>query len=367
MNVFTATFYKNNYGSALQAVALQKKLKELGADSVIMTPPHILSKKKKSILTKLTLFFRPEKHYGPIRKMQRYIQQKIYNEKGKKILRFVENHTVIKPYQQCFEEAANGDSVMLAGSDQVWNILNHPIPDFYLFKDEKLKDVPKVSYAASIGISDLSSEQVQYYQKALRHFDAVSFRERVAYNTLKDTLENAVVRQDVDPTLLFPGDFWEQFATEKIHEKPYIFIYMLRPNPEVIRTAKALAKSKGLDILYMGLYVNRYQGIRTIPDGGVEEFLSCIRNAEMVVTNSFHGTVFSILFQKRFVSLRLEGTSSRVENLLELTGLTNHLIDSAQQAKIAEQDYDCHTVAERLAEARKSSVEYLTEIISRYQ
>ena len=290
MKIYTATFYKNNYGSALQAVALQQKIAELGGDSVIIG----LRNKQERIgfRDKLVLFFRPEKHYGLVQKLRRSIQRRVFTEKTNKINEFVRKNTTIQKYEECIKEIEVDGGILLAGSDQIWSTLNHPIDSFYVFDYIKNPNVQRVSYAASIGTSDVDSEHIEYYRNVLKPFDVVSLREKGAFDSLADNLENRIVRQDIDPTLLFPGEYWEKYTKKRLHEKPYLFIYMLRPSAEVIKVAREIAKKKQLDIIYMGLYVNHYRGIKTIDDAGVEEFLSYIRFADIVVTNSFHGTVF---------------------------------------------------------------------------
>lgn len=362
MKIFTATFYKNNYGSALQAYALQHKIYQLGGDAVLIEPGH-KETKEKNIIRKIVLFFRPEKHYGPMRKVRRYLQRKLYTDKNEKINRFVKENLQIVKFEDCISDIDKGNCILLAGSDQIWSILNHPVDDFYLFDYADSKKVKKVSYAASIGISTLNDTQKAYYKLVLKSFNAVSFREKMAYETLKDELKNSVVRQDIDPTLLHTGDFWAGVAAKRQYEKPYLFIYMLRPSRQVICIAKKIAKEHNLDIVYMGLYVNNYKGIKTIADAGVEEFLSYMMYAEYVVTNSFHGTVFSLLFGKKFASVRISSTTSRVESLLEMVGLSNHLINGVSDIESAIGEYDVNAVNVRLSKKRAESLQYLREIV----
>lgn len=362
MKIYTATFYKNNYGSALQAVALQQKIKELGGDSVII---GVRAKQEKlRFKDKVILFFRPEKHYGIIRKLRRSFQRKIYTEKTRKINEFVTQNTSVKKFEDCATEIEANGGTLLAGSDQVWSTLNHPIDGFYLFDYVNNLNVKRVSYAASIGTSEIGIDQIKYYKEVLRPFDAVSLREEAAFDVLSKCLDNRIVRQDVDPTLLFTGEHWASYANDRLHDKPYLFIYMLRPSTEVIRVAKELAKQKNLDIIYTGLYVNHYRGIKTIDDAGVEDFLSYIKYADVVVTNSFHGTVFSLLFEKKFVSVKIESTSSRVENILNLTEMSDHLISGTENCEIAFKEYDIDMVKERLQFLRKNSIDYLNSIIN---
>ena len=361
MKIYTATFYKNNYGSALQAVALQQKIKELGGDSVII---GLRAKQEKlGFKDKVVRFLRPEKHYGIIRKLRRSLQRKIFTEKTRKINEFVTQNASVKRFEDCVAEIEANGGTLLAGSDQVWSTLNHSIDGFYLFDYVKNPDVKRVSYAASIGTSEIDAEHVEYYIRVLEPFVAVSLREKAAYDVLSNHLRNRIVRQDVDPTLLFTSEHWTSYAKERLYDKPYLFIYMLRPSYEVIRVARKLANKKHLDIIYMGLYVNYYHGIKTIVDAGVEDFLSYIKHADVIVTNSFHGTVFSLLFEKRFVSVKIESTSSRVENLLFLTEMQDHLITGTNDSEIAFEEYDVDRVRSRLNSLRNSSIDYLNSIL----
>ena len=363
MKIYTATLYRNNYGSALQAVALQQKIKELGGDAVII---GIRAKQERlGLKDKLVLFFRPEKHYGIIRKIRRGVQRKIYSEKARKINEFVFQNATVKKFEDCAAEIEANGGVLLAGSDQVWSTLNHPINGFYLFDYIGNPNIKRVSYAASIGTSEIDVDHIEYYKKVLKPFDVVSLREKAAYEILSKHLENRIVRQDVDPTLLFNGEHWESFARDRLYDKPYVFIYMLRPSSEVIQIARELARQKQLDIIYMGLYVNHYHGIKTIDDAGVEEFLSYIKHADIVVTNSFHGTVFSLLFEKKFVSVKIESTSSRVESLLNLTDMQDHLISGVKECGVAFQEYDTNAVGFKLEALRMRSIDYLNSIIKR--
>lgn len=365
MKIFVATLYKNNYGSALQAFALQHKLAQLGGNAVLIEPKK-MEQNDKNIIKKIVLFFQPEKHYGPYRKIRRYIQRKKYTGKYIKINNFIDTHIKTEKFDDCISEIEKGNCILLAGSDQVWSILNHPIDGFYLFDFINTKEVKKVSYAASIGISTLDDAQKAYYRMALKPFDVVSLREKNAYDSLKDDLANQLVRQDLDPTLLHTGEFWSEIAAIRQYRKPYLFIYMLRPSKEVIRIAKKIAAKDNLDILYTGLYVNNYSGIKTIVDVGVEDFLSYILHAEYIVTNSFHGTVFSLLFGKKFVSIRVSSTNSRVESLLNIVKLSHLLIDDESDLDMAKLDYDMEEVNSRLEVERKKSLKYLKQIVEGY-
>ena len=131
----------------------------------------------------------------------------------------------------------------------------------------------------------------------------------------------------------------------------------------MIEIARRLARAKGLEIVYIGLYSNRYPKVRTVTDAGVEDFLSYLYHADTVVTNSFHGTVFSLLFHKSFVSLKLDATSSRAENLLKIAGLEDHLITGVEESDIAFGSYDWPAIDGHLENQRQRSISYLRSVI----
>ena len=364
MKVFTTTFYRNNYGSALQAFALQQVLIRFGADPVIMEPPlpPVSPRHRKGVLSRVKHFFRPEKHYGIVLKARRILERRIYRKKSAKIDAFLKEHVRTQAYEICREQIEAAPCILMAGSDQIWNTLNHDLPGFHYFKDIENPRARRCSYAASTGISEFSPEQIAYYQTVLKQFDTVSFRERSVYLALSPHLSNREVRCDPDPTLLLGGEFWQTLASPRLHEAPYVFVYMLRPDRHLITYAKTVARALHCSIVYMGQYVNYYPGVRTVADAGVPDFLSYILHAETVITNSFHGTVFSVLFKKRFASAKIASTSTRAEDLLERLSLQNQLITRPYDTAAAMRDYDRAPADDALAAMRTDAAAYLKSL-----
>lgn len=282
--------------------------------------------------------------------------------KYKKIELFVNENAVLQSYQSCVDEMKSNEGILLAGSDQIWSTLNHPIDELYLFNFVHDKHHKKYSYATSTGISEFSKEQLQYYANALREFEVVSFRELQVYEKLKEYLPVEQIRYDVDPTLLYDGESWSSLTAGRKIEGKYIFVYMLRPDNRLIKIARKLSKETKCKIVYMGLYVNKYAGVQTVVDAGVEDYLSYIRYADYVVTNSFHGTVFSMQFHRKFVSMKLESTSSRAENILRIAGLENRLIADIESSKIITEEIDYNCVDKKLQAERQKSVQYLQSL-----
>ena len=361
--VYTATLFLRNYGSALQAFALHNMLRELGADPILIKRPAVKIGKL-SLLSRLKIFLRPEKHYGILKKIRRWFQKKHVVVKNRKIEKFMSENTKIESLSVSIEGMKDGDSIFLCGSDQVWNIIDHDIYDYYLLNYEQArKDIEKYSFAASTGTTSFTPEQIKYYNNVLSDFRVLSLREKGAYNIFSKEIDHDNIRWDMDPTLLYGKEFWDKITHRPAQEKPYVFVYMLRPNNDLIKMAREVAKKDNLNIIYMGNFVNYYKGVITIKDAGIEEYLSYIKYASKVITNSFHGTVFSLLFEKPFVSVYVESTSSRAENILEITGLTNRLISTSQELGIIDSPIDYDLVRERLDNKRKESTAYLESII----
>lgn len=360
MNIYTVTYFRGNYGSALQAYALQQKLIELGANAKVIEPP--VKNEQKQYIERVRAFLKPEKHYGVKGKIRRLIENRLFKAKNNKINSFVKQNIQTISYED-FCSQLDDDDVLLSGSDQIWSLIDGNIKDFYLFKSISNERVFRVSYAASIGVSDLTTKQIDYCRKALAEYDVVSLREKVAFNQLNGQLGETTVRQDVDPTLLYDSLFWRGLVGKRLTDKKYVFVYMLRPDKKLITMARKLAKENHQTVVYMGQFNNFYSRVKTITNAGIEEFLSAIYHADAIITNSFHGTVFSVMFEKKFVSVKIETTSSRVENLLSILKLDNHMIENESELEIVSEDIDYKKVKERLTDHRNLSLKYIASEI----
>lgn len=369
MRVFTATFLNKNYGSHLQAYALQCALKELGAEPVVIQQASPKNNKQVSLLTRMRYRFkqilRPKKGYSRFRTFILLMQDGRFSRKYEKIREFREKYISVlqlRDQRELNNHIAPND-ILLAGSDQIWSMASGPLNDWFCFRWDSIPEyAKKYSYAASIGQSELTQRQKLMYYEYLKDFRVVSFREGQAAKLLSSGI-TAEVRTDLDPTLLFDGEFWSGIAASRELKEPYVFIYMLRPDKRLIRMGRMVGEKLRCRVVYTGLMANRFAGVETVCDAGVEDFLSYIQNADAVITNSFHGTVFSILFRKQFISVKLSGTSSRVENLLELTGLTDRYIeneDELMQALLKPIDYS--DAMEKLRIEREKSLQYLHRI-----
>lgn len=361
MKIYTVTFIHNNYGSSLQAFALQTLLKEMGGAPVVLLKK---SRKKHSLIynkfAAIWKLLHPQKDYNIYKRIRMIIEEKKSENKFKKINKFIfDNIDVLEIVDESdFGKTISNDSVFIAGSDQIWSTADHKLSPWYTFQwlDNKYS---RFSYAASIGQDSLNERQINEYADSLSQFDIISLREIQAANLLKPLFGDKI-RIDLDPTLLFDGVFWTGISSPRLINEPYVFVYRLRPNEDVINKAREVANKLHCRIIYSGLFSYKSKDIQCIYDAGVEEFLSYIKHAEAVVTNSFHGTVFSILFEKPFLSLKVKTTGSRAENLLNLLDIKSQLVDGDDLSYSLKVDYK--KVNRLLEIEREKSKQYINYI-----
>ena len=176
--------------------------------------------------------------------------------------------------------------------------------------------------------------------RLLENFDAISVRESNLKDVLSSLVPNREVHVSVDPTLLMDKTIWDVIAeSPKIKEK-YVFLYQVRMSNLGVELAQRIAKELGLKLICMSANtrgLNSKECVGASPG----QFLGFIKNAEYVVCSSFHGTVFSLLFQKKFYSLKLnDGRDSRVQGLMKSVGALNQFVDAIPSKLLMEaKDY----------------------------
>ncbi len=223
--------------------------------------------------------------------------------------------------------------VYLTGSDQVWNPTQHYClePFFLTFVGE---DKRKLSYAASIGIEELRENEKKQFAKWLSSYEAISVREKTAKNLLEEITGRKDIEQVIDPTFLLSQTEWNEFAIKPNIEKPFILVFTLGHNWELIEYALKLRKETYFDVKVVCLMALPYDGneYESITDACPRELIGYISQAELVLTDSFHGTAFSILMKaKNFYTYLFPHAkrNSRMIDLLELMGLSDHIINNS--------------------------------------
>lgn len=346
-----------NYGASLQMYALQKMVKELGAEAEIIDYdcPRISDCYQAFPLRALVhprLFWHAVLNY----KEQSHRNQK-FDQFEKKHMTFSE-----KLDKKALSHVADRYDAYIVGSDQVWNPLITGGDSAY-FLDFVKDRQKKFAYAASFGVS---SWPVGYPSagKMLEDFRAISTREKTGAGIVRTVTEKTPpLSVSVDPVFLPGRAIWQHFVKPVTGQKPYLFIYVVGSGKqeEVYRMAAELAKEKHLEIINLrygkSLRHKEFSVGHLSYEAGPDEFVSYIANAECVVTDSFHATAFSTIFHKDMYVSKPEKVSSRITDLFDVVGIAGRFIGEKMQP------IDWGRVDERLEKAKADSLRYLKEII----
>ncbi len=329
----------HNYGSVLQAYALQETLKKY-SDNV-----EIINYRPKyfDMMYDLFSFSVYQKYHGFVNKILHFIWRIIKLpqrvRKYEKFEKFIRNRYDLTSkrfakYEDLEKVNFDYDAVFV-GSDQVWNtdITEGFDKTFYLaFVSDGVK---KISYAASVARNSLDNRFISDYKKYLNRFDDVSVREK----TSKDLLTNLVakkVKVVIDPTLLVRREKWNELSKQSkinVEGKKYIFTYILQDNDELNKIVNAISEKTGMQIISIGKR-RRFKHEKVCSDAGPEDFLHLIKNASFVITNSFHGSVFSVIFEKPVCVIPHLNTGNRMIDLYKKIGLSSRLVETIDSLNI---------------------------------
>lgn len=315
MNVFIVTQpLLNNYGGLLQNFALQKALKSLGCQvktiDYIRRPSLPFWMTFLSWMKTILFFFIP----GKRRRFVSYIHKGQRNPMSEDFCNnYIEKTPVTVDYKAFFK-SQEAPCCVVVGSDQVWRPLyNYSIRDMFLDFCKERKNVKRIAYAASFGVDDweLSPKETVACSALVKKFDAISVREQSGVN-LCNTYLGARATWVLDPTLLLnKDDYCDVCKSVPVTEGKILAAYVLDKSDSIRSLCESIAAERGLELRFFEAGPN---ATLTIP-----EWLAMFRDASYVVTDSFHGTVFSIIFNKDFKCLYNESRgATRFESLLEM-------------------------------------------------
>lgn len=328
-----------NFGATLQAFALMKYLTNKGHNvEIINYKPEYLSKRynlwqigprwsNKGLLVKLMYFaYKLPGRFLHMNWKGKY-RFDIFKRKYMKISR-----QVYKSNKELKLNAPKAD-IFIAGSDQIWNTLynNGRDPAFYLdFAPARAK---KISYAASFSIDTVLPEYKFFVQTMIKKFDHISVRESKGIEIL-DSLGIKKGKHVMDPVFLLEREIWHEMANKKVRGN-YILVYDFENNPIIERFVKQMAKKDGLKIYAVNNYKKTPYANNDYHNSGPELFLSLIKNAKYIASNSFHGTAFALIFEKEFfVFDRMkQNVNSRMRDLLHACELNDRLLQSESEFK----------------------------------
>ncbi|MFI3260488.1 MAG: polysaccharide pyruvyl transferase family protein [bacterium] len=353
----------HNYGAFLQVFALQQKLIEKGysvkivdlkLDTIIdsyrpLTLKNGIKKNIRGIL-KLIIYFKPI--------ISRY---KNFNKIIEKKLNLTDKVKNVDDIINVIDD----EDILLTGSDQVWNL--EIVKDYFdLFTLNQFENNKKISYAASLGSVNFVEENREKYILNVSKINNISVREVSAQKKLNELIDNKI-EVVLDPTLLISMMEWDKYLTNtKTLKEKYICAYVISPNDEYIKIVNELSEKTGLKVLHFGLKNPGYKNIlKSAYEEGPLDFVNYIKNAEYVVATSFHATIFSIIYNKKFFIIPHVKTGSRVNDLLNTLDLNDRIFNEVSDFKNYDinSEIDWKNVNVKLNEEIKKSDKWLTSVI----
>ncbi len=352
MKIATLTYQRHdNYGAMLQCYALQKKIEETGVEAEVIdyicevsgNPYGLTALKAKGIKRYIT---------GIIGAITRLPRIKSF-EKFRKLIKMSKTVTKndISQLGACYDG-------YIVGSDNVWNSDITGLDENY-FLSFVADNRKKTSFAASFGNSKIKDEHRTRYKKLLSDFTILTSREETGANLIRD-LTGKEAEAVCDPSLLLTLEEWDALAIDTPEKEPYLLAYQMVPSRTFVNFVKKVAKKKSLKVIYIPFPYSFIECKIKLRIGPLE-WLGLFKKAEYVITDSFHGCVFSVIFKKQFV-VRISQLGERIENLLETLTLKNRIVTNPDEVFIQE-NIDYSKIEPFLELYRERSEKKLNEII----
>lgn len=352
-----------NYGASLQAYALLSVIKKMGYDCEIIN-----FETEQFVASREMFSHKPQRLKEVIKVVSRLPYYNTLIKRQEMFEKYTCNCLDISPLYRTEVEVINHAKdydCIVCGSDQIWNLSASAGPAanmlFYLNFPKHQK---RVAYAASFG---KWINEAPLYEKELlpwlKLFDAISVREKSGVEFVKSL--NLSCTLTLDPTILLDKEEYERICTERLIKEKYILLFSWSCTKDVIKAAKKVSEDLNLPVYNIVPPPRAISlGIKRKLDVGPKEFLSMIKYADFVVTNSFHGTAFSITFEKPYVSVVDNGhPDPRMKSLLDQLGLSDHLVGLSKLDTNALMDTDYTRVKSKKVELRKESIGFLEKAL----
>ena len=341
-------FCTPNYGSQLQAYALNHVLSIQGNEVEFIC------------FTKYPKLRRAIFHL-PLR-VQRILSKYYHSKEWAFCSPWIKLHYIHYSEKEV-PSVAHNFSTVICGSDQIWAPNLYCPPYMLSFVPD---EVNKVSYAPSIGLNEIPENLVEGYKKYVGRINHVSIREDKGQEILKNQcgIDSTVV---LDPTLLLSSQDWDAIKEIVKIDKPYLFCYFLRENHTYRKSVEKLAADKGLKIYGVSYNITDSEWMEnlSVSNIGAGEFLGLISGAAVVVTDSYHGTIFSMLYHKDFVTLeRFDKNdpicqNSRIHQLNKYFGIENNVFTVKEDTELSVNPVDYSNFENKIAQLREKSIAFL--------
>lgn len=361
-----------NYGTVLQAFALQEAVENrLGHEYVVLNYYSREQERKFS-------FWGTTKYMNSKYKIAKKVLYPLRKYQMTKILDYQNVFTHMSERIETKEELKSLKDVydvFLVGSDQVWNNqeINHYDDAFFLaFAKDKLK----IAYAASFGktYSMLTKEDIAFYKKNLPLMDYISVREKTGVKIVKNII-NGNAQWVCDPVYLLDEKQWLMYSENPKFDN-YILVYLVGDginfdvNNKIVKIAKALGKAKQKKVVVVGIGLSSvlYGAFKTPT---VQQWLGLIKNADLIMTNAFHGTAFATIFEKNFISFVSGNADNRMNtrlyDLLSFLELETRLFSIEESIAMVDGDINYTDVKKRIQLFREESYDFLKKAITSHE
>ncbi len=357
------TYFKViNYGAVLQAYASYYALSTITKSKV-----ELIDYTHKIFLDKFStkIFVKSRGFKGNIKHFINYfvLRRKVKKTHGFK--KFVKQNFILSKNVNSVTELNDVYDKIIVGSDQVWN-LEYTKGEFdynFLLKGVNKLITSKVAFSSSAGSYRFNEPELEDLCDSLRDFDYIGVREQGLKSQLDTKLDN--VKAVLDPTFLLDKEKWNELfklENEKLSSEKYVLIYTFDNNPLCFKTARYIAEQRGLKVYSItSSFIKNRLVDKQLSSLSPSGFLKYFYNADFIISNSFHGTCFSINFQKPFYSIIKRNNPMRVQDMLKTLGLEKRLISDFSQIS-SEIDFTLETNS-KLELVRKDSIDFLKKSI----
>lgn len=348
-----------NYGNRLQNYALQEVLKSINCEKVnTLVYNNDNSKvklkfsdiKSKSILKKIMIYYYIN--------LKEYLNRKTYRNRTEFFINFTKKYINEVDFQKCDIQEIESYDYIVAGSDQIWNPHYSKLNSFYF-----MNFVPRhkrVTYAASFGVSEIPDNLYENYQKHIAEIERLSVREESGQKLIQQ-LTGKSAKVHLDPTLLLTKAQWNEIAmpSKTKPTNPYVLTYFLGEKPDNIQNEiLKFATENNCEIVDLGSIKDK-----KAYEAGPSEFIDYIKNCKIMFTDSFHGTVFSIIFEKPFIvydRIGINNMFTRISTLLSKLGLEKRMkVNNDLNEDLLIVDYErCNCIIQN---ERENSLRYLKD------
>jgi hypothetical protein len=346
-----------NYGAVLQSFALQKILDDLSVPNIIV---DYMSENYRNINMGIPVGYMLKEGNGALARW--LINARSMLAVDKKFKSFIKTHCrkTEKTYtKDNFNELAY--STYICGSDTIWNIReSNGFDDGFWANYDCMKSSRNIAYSPSLADVEFSPDEEKIFIHRLNNFSAIGLREPTYMDFIKANT-NVDVQWTLDPTLLPDVSVYDKLTRNSYKKEKYLLLYTRSGDKEIVYFADKIAKKHGLKVIEISLRAQHAYKHTMAYNTGIEDFLALVRDAVCVVTNSFHGTIFSILYAKEFYTFIRPRAGNKNRFLLKRLGLESQLKTKREDDFGYAIDYEA--VSKKLNEDRLASIAFLKRAI----